>query len=47
MNLRLLAPHIQEKLLFHERVYSAKDTVKLRDLQAVALEADWGRQRDV
>jgi hypothetical protein len=46
MNLRLLAPDIQEKLLFHERVHSVKDTVKLRDLQAVALEADWGRQRE-
>jgi hypothetical protein len=45
MNLRLLAPDIQEKLLFHERIHSAKDTVKLRDLQAVALEADWGRQQ--
>lgn len=47
MNLRLLAPDIQEKLLFHERVHSANDTVKLRDLQAVALEADWGRQRQL
>jgi hypothetical protein len=47
MNLRLLAPHIQEKILFHERVHSTIDTVKLRDLQAVALEADWVRQRDV
>ncbi len=46
MNLRLLAPDIQEKLLFRERVHSAKDTLKLRDLQAVALEADWGRQRE-
>jgi hypothetical protein len=45
MNLRLLAPHIQEKILFHERVHSAKDTVKLRDLQAVAMEADWRRQK--
>lgn len=45
MNLRLLAPDIQEKLLFHERVHSAKDTLKLRDLQKVALEADWGRQK--
>lgn len=47
MNLRLLAPDIQEKLLFLERVHSAKDTVKLRDLQAVALEADWGRQGEI
>jgi hypothetical protein len=46
MNLRLLAPDIQEKILFHERVHSVKDTVKLRDLQAVALVADWGRQRE-
>lgn len=42
MNLRLLAPHIQEKLLFHERVHNTKDSIQLRDLQAVALETDWG-----
>jgi hypothetical protein len=46
MNLGLLAPDIQDKLLFHERVHSAKDSMQLRDLQAVALEADWGRQRN-
>ena len=28
MNLRLLAPHIQEKLLFHERVHSTKDSMQ-------------------
>ena len=44
MNLRLLSPENQEKLLFYDRVHSANDTVKLRDLQAVALEADWGKQ---
>ena len=47
MNLRLLAPDIQEKLIFHERVQSSKDAIKLRDLQDIALEADWGRQRDI
>jgi osmotically-inducible protein OsmY len=41
MNLRLLAPDIQEKLIFHERVHSAKDTVKLRDLQAAVRDALW------
>ena len=45
MNLRLLAPHIQEQLLFHERVHSARDDIQLRDLQAVALESDWERQK--
>jgi len=44
MNLRLLAPRIQEQLLFCERVHSAKDDIQLRDLQTLALEADWGRQ---
>lgn len=44
MNLRLLAPDIQEKLLFHERVHGAKDMVQLRDLQVVALEVDWDKQ---
>ena len=47
MNLRLLAPEIQEKLLFHERVHSVKDTIRLRDLQALALEADWKMQERV
>ncbi len=45
MNLRLLAPDIQEKLLFHERINGPQDTMQLRDLQAVALEADWALQR--
>ncbi len=44
MNLRLLAPSIQEQLIFQERVSNAKDDLQLRDLQTVALEADWGRQ---
>lgn len=44
MNLRLLTPDIQEQLLFHERAHGPKDTVRLRDLQKVSLEADWDKQ---
>lgn len=47
MNLRLLAPDIQEKILFYERVHAAKDTIQLRDLQEVAQEVDWKRQREL
>jgi len=47
MNLRLLAPDIQEKLIFHERIHMSEDNMHLRDLQKVAFEADWGRQRDI
>ena len=47
MNLRLLAPRIHEQLIFHERVQSSEDDTQLRDLQSVALEADWGRQGDL
>jgi hypothetical protein len=34
MNLRLLDPDIQGKLIFHERVQSATDIIQLCDLQA-------------
>jgi hypothetical protein len=45
MNLRLLAPDIQEQILFLPRVERGKDPVVLRDLQPIAGEADWTRQR--
>lgn len=45
MNLLLLAPDIQEALLFLEPVEQGRDRVKLADLQKVALEVDWERQR--
>lgn len=45
MNLLLLAPDIQEAILFLPPVERGRDTIKLSELQPVALEADWGRQR--
>ena len=45
MNLMLLAPEIQERLLFLPRVASGKEEVCLKDLQAVAREWRWECQR--
>jgi hypothetical protein len=45
MNLLLLAPDIQEAVLFLPRVVRGRDPVTLRDLQPVALEPDWRKQR--
>ena len=44
MNLNLLAPKIQEALLFLPRVAGGRDPIHLRQLQAIALTADWERQ---
>ncbi|MCC6509269.1 MAG: hypothetical protein IT423_09190 [Pirellulaceae bacterium] len=44
MNLNLLSPALQERLLFLPPVESGRDSITLRGLQAVCLEADWGRQ---
>lgn len=45
MNLLLLAPDVQEELLFLPRVEQGRDPICLRDLQAIALEPDWLQQR--
>ena len=45
MNLLLLAPEIQEALLFLPRVETGSDPILLRDLQPIALTADWRKQR--
>jgi hypothetical protein len=45
MNLLLLAPDIQEQVLFLPRVAKGRDPVQMRDLQPVALEPCWQRQR--
>jgi hypothetical protein len=45
MNLLLLAPDIQEEILFLPRVLQGRDAVQMRHLQPIALEWDWGRQR--
>lgn len=45
MNLLLLAPHLQEALLFLEPVVRGDDPVYLRQLLPIAGEPDWSRQR--
>jgi hypothetical protein len=45
MNLLLLAPAIQEEILFLPRTIHGRDPVQMRHLQPLALEWDWGRQR--
>lgn len=46
MNLLLLAPNIQEALLFMEPVQNGRDQLTLAQLQPIALEVDWGMQRE-
>ncbi|MFY7877297.1 MAG: hypothetical protein ACOVQM_17710, partial [Pirellula sp.] len=46
MNLRLLAPDIQERLLSLIRIVGGRDVLYLRRLQSIALESDWRKQRD-
>ena len=45
MNLRLLAPDIQEALLFLPRVAQGHDPIHLWQLQPIAMEFDWAKQR--
>lgn len=45
MNLLLVAPDKQEAILYLPRVESGDDPIMLRDLQAIAPDADCGRQR--
>jgi hypothetical protein len=45
LNLALLAPAIQEAVLFLPRVTAGRDPVTLGDLQPVALTPDWADQR--
>jgi len=47
MNLLYLAPDIQEALLNLPTVESGRDTILLRDLQPIAMEVDWERQREM
>ena len=46
MNLLLLAPDIQEEILFLPKTVAGHDPIKLKHLQPVALEMDCGRQRE-
>lgn len=45
MNLLMLAPEIQEELLFLPRVEAGREEVCLRDLQGVAGVVEWERHR--
>ena len=45
MNLLLLAPDIQEELLFLPETRRGRDPIQLRQLQAIALVPDWKAQR--
>lgn len=44
-SLLLLAPEIQESLLFLPRVSSGKDPITERDLRPIAATPDWRKQR--
>jgi hypothetical protein len=45
MNLLLLAPDLQEELLLWEPVVAGRDPFVLKQLQPIAAEPDWKRQR--
>lgn len=45
MNLLLLAPDLQEFLLFLPRIQHGRDPIHLRQLQPIALVPDWRKQR--
>lgn len=45
LNLALLAPDIQEELLFLPRVMSGKPTIHEKMLRPISAETDWARQR--
>lgn len=47
MNLRLLAPDIQERLILLERVVEGRDSFSLRRFQSIALDPIWGSQRKI
>lgn len=45
MDLLLLAPEIQEQILFMEPVTAGNDPVRERQLREMVVVADWGRQK--
>lgn len=45
MNLLMLAPDIQEAILFLPRVEHGRDPIHIRQLQPIALMPDWRKQR--
>ncbi len=46
MNLLNLAPDLQETILFLPLTQGERETVPEREVRAIALEPDWGRQRE-
>ncbi|MGD9648137.1 MAG: hypothetical protein AB7U73_20670 [Pirellulales bacterium] len=47
MNLRALAPEIQEALLFMQRLQRGRDPIHLAQLQPIARQPLWSRQREL
>lgn len=47
MNLLNLAPDLQETILFLPLTQGERETVPEREVRAIALEPDWGRQREL
>jgi hypothetical protein len=47
MDLNLLAPDIQRKVLELPRTVNGRDPVRERHLRPIAAEADWSRQREM
>ena len=47
LNLTLLAPDIQEELLFLPRVTSGKPTIHEKMLRRITTEIDWEKQREM
>jgi hypothetical protein len=47
MNLRLLAPDIQEDLITMQRILKGRESLCLRKLQEMALQASWREQRQL
>ena len=45
MNLLMLAPDIQEEILFLPRVTGGRDPINLQQLQSITLTPDWRKQR--
>ncbi len=45
MNLNVLAPDLQEDILFLPRVESGRDPVREHAIRHIAATADWGKQR--
>jgi len=46
MNLRLLAPDIQEQLLALPRILEGAESICLRSMQQTCLDVDWEKQRN-